>query len=245
MNEGIDVYTLDARDPPARRARARRGLRPGRLERAVDLGDLRGLVPPALDARALRRRRPNAVRPEIVALAGGPDAIVAAADRRLDAARSARPRCSCASSRSRPTPGHRGALETFVAAHEQLLVRATHGRELLARPGGSTTRSPTARQRRSNREHRHRRRHASTRLVDARRRPRPGSTISATPRWRDGLDALLDVRRTRDADLERRRPDDPADVDRTSGWSTSRSASSTGCATTPRSAMRRSAGPSS
>ena len=64
---------------PARRALGRRGLRQGLVVGARDLGGLRGVVPRAFDDRAVRDAGRDAVWPEIVTLAGGPDAVVAAA----------------------------------------------------------------------------------------------------------------------------------------------------------------------
>ena len=125
MNDGHDVWTAMREITLPDAARARRGVRPRRLERARDLGDVRGLVPPALDARALRRaaraRRGRDRRPRGRYRRGRR----ARRDARADAIRS--PRSACASSRSPVDAEHRGALDAYRRAHEQLL--AEHGDE--------------------------------------------------------------------------------------------------------------------
>jgi glyoxylase-like metal-dependent hydrolase (beta-lactamase superfamily II) len=68
----------------------------------------------------------DSVWSEVVTMAGGPDSIAGAARGRLDTgdAIGAVRLCEMALT---ATPGHRGALETFVAAHEALLTE--HGNE--------------------------------------------------------------------------------------------------------------------
>ena len=114
-----------ARDPAARRALGRRGLRQGRVGCALDLGGLRGLVPRPLDHRAVRhagRRR--------VAGGGGAGRRTGRGGRRGPARIAvgegieAVQLCEMALAAE---PGHRGALEAFVTAHELLLER--HGGE--------------------------------------------------------------------------------------------------------------------
>ena len=119
MNEGKDVYTL------MREIRLPDDLAVGEGYGKVSWGvrsiweGYAGWFPPR-STTELAATPPDAVWPEVVELAGGPDAIVAAADRHLDAADpiGALQLCEMALAAA---PGHRGALETFVAAHEVML----------------------------------------------------------------------------------------------------------------------------
>jgi alkyl sulfatase BDS1-like metallo-beta-lactamase superfamily hydrolase len=67
---------------------------------------------------------PTAVAPDRVALAGGPDAVVAAALARLDRGEAIEA-VALLEAALAADPDHRDALEAFVAAHEALLVRHT------------------------------------------------------------------------------------------------------------------------
>ncbi|MGZ6972846.1 MAG: MBL fold metallo-hydrolase [Acidimicrobiia bacterium] len=125
MNEGKDVFTL---------------MREVRLPDELALGEGYGKVSwgvrsiwegyagwfHARSTTELYATGPDAVWPEVVALAGGPEAIITAAAGRLGSgdAIGAVQLCEMALAAE---PGHRGALETFVAAHELLLDE--HGNE--------------------------------------------------------------------------------------------------------------------
>lgn len=65
---------------------------------------------------------PDAVWPEVVALAGGPDALVPAARARLEGGEAVEA-VQLLELALRTDPDHAGALDAFVAAHEQLLAR--------------------------------------------------------------------------------------------------------------------------
>lgn len=65
---------------------------------------------------------PTAVGPDLVALAGGPDSVVTAAKARLDRG-DAVEAIQLLEFVFVADPGHRAALNTFIAAHEQLLTR--------------------------------------------------------------------------------------------------------------------------
>jgi glyoxylase-like metal-dependent hydrolase (beta-lactamase superfamily II) len=123
MNEGEDVFTL---------------MRDIRLPDELAVGEGYGKVSwgvrsiwegyagwfHARSTTELYPTGPDAVWPEMVAMAGGPDAVVDAAGRRLDTgdAIGAVQLCEMALAAE---PGHQGALETFVAAHELLLDEHT------------------------------------------------------------------------------------------------------------------------
>lgn len=125
MNEGKDVFTL---------------MREIRLPDELAVGEGYGKVSwgvrsiwegyagwfHARSTTELYAAPPEGVWPEVVAMAGGPDAIVAAASRRVESGDtiSAVQLCEMALAAE---PGHHDALEVFIAAH-QLLLEA-HGNE--------------------------------------------------------------------------------------------------------------------
>jgi glyoxylase-like metal-dependent hydrolase (beta-lactamase superfamily II) len=125
MNEGKDVYTL---------------MREIRLPEDLEVGEGYGKVSwgvrsiwegyagwfHARSTTELYPTGPDAVWPEVVEMAGGPDAIVTAASGRLDSGDAIGAVALCEMALS-AVPGHRGALEVFVAAHEALLEE--HGNE--------------------------------------------------------------------------------------------------------------------
>ncbi len=125
MNEGKDVFTL---------------MREIRLPDELAVGEGYGKVSwgvrsiwegyagwfHARSTRELYSAPPDSVWPEVVAMAGGPDVIVAAAAARVESgdALGAIELCEMALASDRV---HSGALETFIAAHELLLEE--HGNE--------------------------------------------------------------------------------------------------------------------
>ena len=174
------------------RARGRRGLRQGVVGGPVDLGGLRGLVPRPVDHRALPGRRPTRCGPRSSTMAGGPDAIVAAADERLDAgdAIGAVQLCEmalAATTRATAARSRRSSPRTSCCSSE-------HGtRELLARrlaqpPDRRRPLAARARTTMSGRRHRRRGRRA-------RRSAETGLDDLGDPAWREGLDVLLDCGR--------------------------------------------------
>ena len=84
MNEGKDVHTLmrEIQLPPELEVGQGYGTVP--VERARHLGDLRRLVPRPLHARSSTTCPPWSVHPDLVELAGGPDAVAARARERLE-----------------------------------------------------------------------------------------------------------------------------------------------------------------
>ena len=110
-----DVHLPDA-------PRGRRGVRQGVVGRARRSGrrTRAGSTPGRRPSST--RWRPTAVAPDLVALAGGPDAVVDAALVRLDRERSDRGgRAARSRARRRSRPSR--PLEAFVAAHEALLAQ--------------------------------------------------------------------------------------------------------------------------
>lgn len=123
MNEGKDVFTL---------------MRDIRLPDELAVGEGYGKVSwgvrsiwegyagwfHARSTTELYPSPPDSVWPEVVAMAGGADAVVSAAGRRVDSgdAIGAVHLCEMALAAE---PGHRGARETFIAAHEALLAEHT------------------------------------------------------------------------------------------------------------------------
>ena len=178
----------DARDPAARRARGRRGLRQGLVGRALDLGGLRRAGSTPARRPSCTRTGPDAVWPEVVALAGGPDAIVAAAPGRLDSgdAIGAVQLCEMALA-AEPGPPRR-ARDVRRRARGCSSPSTARRTRTSGSSAGSTTRSrPPAGQLASRERRRHRRRGR-----EQGRAPRPGLDDLGDPAWRDGLDVLLD-----------------------------------------------------
>ena len=123
MNDGRDVWQAMREIALPEHLERRRGVRPRRLGRPRDLGDVRGLVSPTLDARPLRRAARAGCCGDSSRSAGGADAMAGraatlAATEPLTAIRL----CELVLA---VDAEHIGALDAYRAAHEQLL--AEHG----------------------------------------------------------------------------------------------------------------------